>query len=108
MLNHSDIKQLDALLMNITHFLDTVYQEEVNLMIIDFFQHAFHGKNNIHNYLQTMQATQNERDALYDWLVHGNDYNDNPSLFLYESGAPMDFISALRLECTIWEENTHE
>ena len=51
----------------------------------------------IEQYLQEMNATQEERKAALLWVSEGNDIESNPFFIYNENSSTMDFLSALRI-----------
>ncbi len=51
----------------------------------------------IEQYLQEMDATPEEREAVLLWVNEGNDIESNPFYTCNENGSTMDFLSALRI-----------
>lgn len=45
-----------------------------------------------------------EREALYEWLMDGNSIYDNPYLYMDEYGNPMKFLLAYRIDEEIRDE----
>lgn len=61
-------------------------------------------KQELDPYEREMPMTKGERTGLYQWVCQGNSPYENPSLLADESGRPMDFVSAMRLEDTRYQE----
>lgn len=65
-------------------------------------------RNELKAYLAyTPDATPDEIAQVSAWVKEGNSPYDNPFLLCMESGWPMDFISALRVEREFAEDVPH-
>ena len=49
-------------------------------------------------YLNENNATKEERRDVWQWVHHGANIYDNPWLYAWSGGFPMDLISALRFD----------
>ena len=49
-------------------------------------------------YLNESNAAKEERRDVWQWVHHGADIDDNPWLYAWSGGFPMDLISALRFD----------
>ena len=49
-------------------------------------------------YLKENNASKQERREVWQWVHHGADVHDNPWLYAWSGGFPMDLISALRFD----------
>lgn len=79
-------------------FTEEVYKKECQLIILDYLQELLYGENKIPLYLEEVQATKEERESLYEWLMEGNVIHDNPSYYADENGDLLDYIRALRFD----------
>lgn len=58
----------------------------------------------VETYLLTIgDITDSERQELLDWVAAGRSVYDNPCLIYDESGCPMDFINAVRMDLEMTE-----
>ena len=55
-------------------------------------------KQEVPAYLKKNKATKEEQREVWQWVHHGADNYDNPWLYSWSGGFPMDLISALRFD----------
>ena len=49
-------------------------------------------------YLKENNASKQERREVWRWVHRGVDVHDNPWLYAWSGGSPMDLVSALRFD----------
>ncbi|MDQ0362572.1 hypothetical protein [Breznakia pachnodae] len=59
-------------------------------------------------YLKRMNATDEERLDVYEWVNEGNDFMNNGDYIYKEDGSPADYITALRLFGELRKEKLKE
>ena len=52
--------------------------------------------NEMDSYLDRMEATQEEKEDVYEWVEEGNDYMSNGDYLYGSDGELLDFIEAQR------------
>ena len=55
-------------------------------------------RQEVMTYLKKNNATKQERREVWQWVHRGVDIHDNPWLYAWSGGFPMDLISALRFD----------
>ena len=69
-------------------------QDEIENNIIQFWiQHL----KEVEHYINIMNATDEERLAVYEWVEEMNACETNPYKLCNEHGKPLDYISAYRM-----------
>lgn len=61
-------------------------------------------RNRLEKYESEMEMTEGERSALHQWVAEGNDPYCNGCFWYNENGSEMDFISAMRMDETMYDE----
>jgi hypothetical protein len=60
-------------------------------------EHKIELRKELKEYEPTIEdLTDEERNALHEWVSDGNSVYDNPCLIVHEGGRPVDFINAIR------------
>ena len=49
-----------------------------------------------HDYVKKTPMTEKEKEALWEWVLHGNSVHDNPSMASDEHNNPADFLEDYR------------
>ena len=60
-------------------------------------------RHEVMTYLKENNATKQERREVWQWVHRGVDIHDNPWLYAWSGGFPMDLISALRFDQELGE-----
>ena len=55
-------------------------------------------RHEVMTYLKNNNATKQERREVWQWVHRGVDILDNPWLYAWSGGGPMDLLSALRFD----------
>src|SRR5699024_12501293 len=55
-------------------------------------------KQELREYEKVTPMTEEEREALHEWVAAGNSVHENGSMASYESGRPVDFLDVYREE----------
>lgn len=68
-----------------------------------------HTRYEVMAYLKENNATKDERREVWQWVHRGVDIHDNPWLYAWSGGFPMDLISALRFDQELrqWYKNLY-
>ena len=55
-------------------------------------------RHEVTEYLEENAAAKEERREVWQWVHRGVDIHDNPWLYAWSGGVPMDLLSALRFD----------
>lgn len=55
-------------------------------------------KQELREYEKATPMTEEEREALHEWVAAGNSVHENSSMASYEGGRPVDFLDVYREE----------
>ena len=55
-------------------------------------------KQELREYEKTTPMTEEEKEALHEWVAAGNSVHENGSMASYEGGRPVDFLDVYREE----------